>query len=97
MTTAFYSHTDCRAHDMGRGHPECPQRLDAIHDHLIATKLASALDLRDAPLATPAQIERAHSTRFVTGLQASADTGGVLVRLHPAPATGAGHGACVLS
>ena len=30
MTTAFYSHPDCRRHDMGRGHPECPQRLDAI-------------------------------------------------------------------
>jgi acetoin utilization deacetylase AcuC-like enzyme len=71
MTTAFYSHTDCRAHDMGRGHPECPQRLDAIQDHLIATELATALDLRDAPLATAAQIERAHSARFVTELQAS--------------------------
>jgi len=71
MTTAFYSHADCRAHDMGRGHPECPQRLAAIHDHLIATELASALDLRDAPLATAAQIERAHSTRFISALQAS--------------------------
>ena len=37
MTTAFYSHADCRAHDMGRGHPECPQRLDAIQDHLQPT------------------------------------------------------------
>ncbi len=42
MTTAFYSHTDCRLHDMGEGHPECPQRLDAIEDHLLATGLAVA-------------------------------------------------------
>ena len=69
MTTAFYSHPDSRAHDMGRGHPECPQRLDAIHDHLIATGLAAALDQREAPLATLAQIERAHSTGFITELQ----------------------------
>ncbi|HWH82491.1 MAG TPA: histone deacetylase family protein, partial [Burkholderiaceae bacterium] len=34
MTTAFYSHSECRAHEMGRGHPECPQRLSAIDDHL---------------------------------------------------------------
>ena len=71
MTTAFYSHADCRAHDMGRGHPECPQRLDAIHDHLIATGLAAALDMREAPLATLAQISRAHSSGFVNELQAS--------------------------
>ena len=35
MTTAFYSHPDCRGHDMGDGHPECPERLDAIDDHLL--------------------------------------------------------------
>ena len=70
MTTAFYSHADCRAHDMGRGHPECPQRLDAIHDHLIATGLADALDLREAPMVTLAQLVRAHSAGYVNELKA---------------------------
>ena len=37
MSTAFYSPPECRLHDMGAGHPECPQRLDAISDHLRAT------------------------------------------------------------
>jgi acetoin utilization deacetylase AcuC-like enzyme len=69
MTTAFYSHPECREHDMGRGHPECPQRLDAIHDHLVATGLADALDLREAPLAALAFVERAHATGFVNELQ----------------------------
>ena len=32
MSTAYYSHAECRLHDMGAGHPECPQRLDAISD-----------------------------------------------------------------
>jgi acetoin utilization deacetylase AcuC-like enzyme len=68
LTTAFYSHPDCRLHDMGPGHPECPQRLDAITDHLRATGLDIALDFRDAPQATLEQIERAHTTRYVTEL-----------------------------
>jgi len=68
MSTVFYSHPDCRLHDMGAGHPECPARLDAISDHLLATGLDIALDFRDAPQATREQIERAHSTHYVTEL-----------------------------
>jgi acetoin utilization deacetylase AcuC-like enzyme len=59
---------------MGRGHPECPQRLDAIHDHLIATGLDSALDQRDAPLVTLAQLGRAHSVGYVNELQAQLES-----------------------
>ena len=69
MSTAFYSHAECRLHDMGQGHPECPQRLDAISDHLLATGLDVALDFREAPEATLAQIERAHSSGYVLQLQ----------------------------
>ncbi len=56
MSTVFYSHPDCRLHDMGAGHPECPQRLDAIADHLRATGLDIGLDFHEAPLATREQI-----------------------------------------
>jgi len=66
MSTVFYSHPDCRLHDMGRGHPECPARLDAISDHLRATGLDIALDFKDAPVATLEQIERAHTAHYVT-------------------------------
>ncbi len=69
MTTAFYSHPECRLHDMGQGHPECPARLDAISDHLRATGLDVALEFRDAPLATLDQLERAHSAGYVTELR----------------------------
>ena len=61
MSTAFYSHPECRLHDMGAGHPECPQRLDAISDHLRATGLDIALDFHDAPLATLEQLSRART------------------------------------
>ncbi|GAB4037735.1 MAG: histone deacetylase family protein [Rubrivivax sp.] len=69
MTTAYYSHAECRLHDMGAGHPECPQRLDAIGDHLRATGLDMALEFHDAPEATLEQLERAHSAGYVLQLQ----------------------------
>ncbi len=68
MSTAFYSHPACRLHDMGAGHPECPQRLDAITDHLLATGLDVALDYREAPPATALQIGRAHTSGYVSEL-----------------------------
>ena len=57
MTTAFYSHPDCRGHDMGPGHPECPERLDAIADRLRASGVDIALAFHDAPVAEPAQLQ----------------------------------------
>jgi len=79
MSTAFYAPTACRGHDMGPGHPECPQRLDAIHDLLRATGLDLALDHRDAPEATPAALERAHAAGYVQQIRElmrqSAETG----------------------
>ena len=53
---------------MGAGHPECPQRLDAIADHLRATGLDLFLDHQDAPLATPEQLARAHAGNYVSQL-----------------------------
>jgi acetoin utilization deacetylase AcuC-like enzyme len=69
MATAFYSHPECRLHDMGEGHPECPQRLDAIADQLLASGLDIALQHREAPLATLEQIERAHTSNYVSQLR----------------------------
>ena len=54
---------------MGAGHPECPQRLDAITDHLRATGLDVALDYREAPLVTAAQLARAHSSNYVAEIE----------------------------
>ena len=69
MSTAFYTHTDCRGHDMGPGHPECPQRLDAIEDHLLATGLDIALHRPDeVPLARHEDLMLAHSERYLIEL-----------------------------
>jgi acetoin utilization deacetylase AcuC-like enzyme len=69
MSTAYFSHPECRFHDMGEGHPECPQRLDAIADHLLATGLDIALQFHDAPLAEPEQLARAHASGYVAELR----------------------------
>jgi len=39
MTTAFITHADCLKHEMGAHHPERPERLDAIEDQLIASRV----------------------------------------------------------
>ncbi|KQW36186.1 histone deacetylase family protein [Rhizobacter sp. Root404] len=69
MTTAFYSHPDCRGHDMGHGHPECPQRLDAIDDYLLATGLDIALERFEAPLVDLTDVANAHTSGYVAELR----------------------------
>ena len=50
--TGYYTHPDCRKHEMGPGHPECPERLDAIEDRLLISGVGDALTRLDAPLAS---------------------------------------------
>ena len=63
---------------MGSHHPECPERLDSIADHLMAQGLMGLLIPYDAPEATPEQLERAHTARHVTEMLAAAPTHGYL-------------------
>ncbi|MEJ7687328.1 MAG: histone deacetylase family protein [Variovorax sp.] len=68
--TGYFTHRDCWKHDMGAGHPECPERLDAIEDRLLLTGVCDALERRDVPLATLEQITRAHSVEHMEHLEA---------------------------
>jgi acetoin utilization deacetylase AcuC-like enzyme len=63
---------------MGPGHPECPERLDAISDHLLAQGLMSLLIPYDAPEATVEQLERAHTAHHVTEMLAAVPAEGYL-------------------
>ena len=74
-------------HEMGEHHPECPQRLRAIEDQLIASGLVNYLRHLDAPLAQRAQLERVHSPAYVSALERSAPDHG-LVQLDPDTAMG---------
>ena len=76
MPCAWITHRECLLHEMGDGHPECPERLDAISDHLLAQGLMSLLIPYDAPLATPEQLERAHTAHHVTEILAASPSAG---------------------
>ncbi len=65
MPTGFLSHSLCTAHEMGSWHPECPARLSAIQDQLIASGLAPFLEHIDAPQAPLQAITRAHARDYV--------------------------------
>jgi acetoin utilization deacetylase AcuC-like enzyme len=65
MPSAYYSHPACRLHAMGPGHPECPERLDAIADELRASGLADLIEQREAPEASIAQLQRAHDALLI--------------------------------
>lgn len=82
MATAFISHRDCWLHDMGTHHPECPARLDAINDRLIAAGLDLHLDHHEAPLALMEHLLRAHARPYIETLEASLPARGI-VHLDP--------------
>jgi acetoin utilization deacetylase AcuC-like enzyme len=63
---------------MGDYHPESPARLSAILDRLIASGVLQHLDLYDAPLATPEQLQRVHEPRYVSWIFENAPTHGLL-------------------
>ena len=72
-TTGYFTHPDCRKHEMGAGHPECPDRLDAIEERLLMSGVGDALDRREAPLAALGDIELAHDRMLVAALRGLGD------------------------
>jgi acetoin utilization deacetylase AcuC-like enzyme len=82
MTTAFITHPDCLKHDMGAQHPECPERLTAIEDQLIASGISSHLVRHEAPLAEDAQLARVHPIEYVRAIRDAAPQEGT-VHLDP--------------
>jgi len=69
METLYLTHPACRLHEMGRWHPECPERLDAIADQMLASGIMSYVQEREAPAATAEQICRVHTPQYVQSLR----------------------------
>jgi acetoin utilization deacetylase AcuC-like enzyme len=65
MSLGLITHRDCRLHNAGELHPECPARLDAISDQIIASGIEPFMRHYDAPLATREQLERVHTPDYV--------------------------------
>lgn len=76
MTTAYISHPDFMKHEMGRHHPECPERIQAIEDQLIQSRLDGHLKRIDPPPATEADITRVHSEDHLAFIKSKAPTSG---------------------
>jgi acetoin utilization deacetylase AcuC-like enzyme len=72
--TGYFFHPDCWKHEMGAGHPECPDRLSAIEDRLLISGVGDALDRREAPSAAIADLELAHGRMHVAALRGLTDS-----------------------
>ena len=71
--TGYFTHKDCWKHEMGPGHPECPERLGAIEDRLLMSGVGDALQRREAPLAALGDIELAHDRMMVAAIRGLGD------------------------
>ena len=58
---------------MGHGHPECPQRLDAIQDRLLISGVSLGLTPMEAAPAALSDIELAHDRMHVAALRGLSD------------------------
>jgi acetoin utilization deacetylase AcuC-like enzyme len=65
MSTAYITHPDCLRHEMGAGHPECPERLSAVHEELRSSGLLEQLRSLEAPLAEGEDLKRVHRPAYV--------------------------------
>lgn len=76
MNTALISHTDCVRHEISPGHPECPQRIDAINDQLKKQDAYDFLQHKEAPEATREQLMLAHPEHYISQIHEAAPSKG---------------------
>ena len=77
MPTAFITHPSFLLHEMGPYHPECPERLTAISDRLIAAGLDPYVKHYTAPAATREQLARVHGAAYIDGIVAASPEAGL--------------------
>ncbi|MGH8137536.1 MAG: histone deacetylase family protein [Steroidobacteraceae bacterium] len=65
MTTVYITHPDCLRHEMGARHPECPDRLNAVNQHMRSSGLLEALRCLEAPLVHADDLRRVHHSSYV--------------------------------
>jgi acetoin utilization deacetylase AcuC-like enzyme len=96
--TAFVTHPSCLQHEMGPGHPECPDRLTAIADEMLACGVDAHVVRYEAPRATAEQIARVHDRAYVEAIEAASPASGLRyldpdTALNPHSVTAAFHAA----
>lgn len=76
MTVLFLTHERYLDHDPGRGHPERPERLQAVLDGIHDADLAEALDHAAPRPATRSDVERVHVPAHFDLIERSSGAGG---------------------
>jgi acetoin utilization deacetylase AcuC-like enzyme len=76
VPTAVAWHPACRLHNPGAGHPERPERIEAVLAALRAPELAAEVEWCEARPATRDQVQRVHPARYLDGLERVARAGG---------------------
>jgi acetoin utilization deacetylase AcuC-like enzyme len=82
MTTAYITHAECLRHEMGAGHPECPDRLNAVNEEMRSSGLLAELRSLEAPLASADDLKRVHRAAYVDAIFDAAPSEGY-VQLDP--------------
>jgi acetoin utilization deacetylase AcuC-like enzyme len=77
VPTAFITHPSFLLHEMGPYHPECPDRLTAIGDRLIAAGLDPYLRHYAAREATSQELLRVHSEEYLHELERASPASGL--------------------
>lgn len=68
---AYISHAGAAMHDMGDGHPECPDRIHAVHRGIVEAGLLERMDCHEAREASDEEILRAHTSAHLEHLRRS--------------------------
>lgn len=65
MAIAIISHNDCLLHQMSTGHPECPERLVAIMQHIKASDIKAQIDWKEASSVDKTLLTLVHKAEYV--------------------------------
>jgi len=76
MPTTVVWHPACRKHYGGAGHPERPQRIEAVLDALHSPDLEAMITWVEGAPAGRSALERVHPARYLDRLEAMATAGG---------------------
>lgn len=71
MKISFYSHSLFESHHPGAGHPERPERLQALWDGLKKSELVPRLDLRTPQRRDPSWVSLVHSSSYLARLKST--------------------------
>lgn len=83
MSLHLVTHTDCLLHRNGPGHPERPERLQALLDLFDQPRWAERLRRHEAPEATEEQLLRVHPASYLQRLRSMVSEGEERIRLDP--------------